>query len=130
MNNKSDWEVIDFKIADLPKTDYATLKDDVRLQVANMILIIENTLKSYYMPGAVDNIAKDIALQLYKAGYKRTMLKSKETQLKDMVLWLLMEYRDKKGLLNVQGIQALTMLREDFNIEKADEVFKDFCKGD
>lgn len=53
-----------------------------------------------------------------------------EERLKDMILWLLMEYRDKKGLLNVQGIQALTMLREDFNIEKADEIFKDFCKGD
>lgn len=44
------------------------------------------------------------------------------------MLWLLLEYRANNNMLNAQGIATLTLLREKWDIKKADKVFAEFCK--
>lgn len=53
-----------------------------------------------------------------------------DNKIKEMIVWLLLEYRSSKSILNANGIYALTQLREKWNIEKADKEFALFCKGE
>lgn len=51
------------------------------------------------------------------------------SEIKEMITWLLLEYRSGKSMLNANGICILTELRVKWNIEKADKEFEKFCKG-
>ncbi len=52
------------------------------------------------------------------------------SEIKEMITWLLLEYRSGKSVLNTKGMAMLIELREKWNIEKADKAFAEFCKGE
>ena len=49
-------------------------------------------------------------------------------EIKEMIVWLLLEYRARNSKLNANGLYALAELRGKWNIEKADEEFALFCE--
>lgn len=53
-----------------------------------------------------------------------------DNEINEMIIWLLLEYRSSKSMLNANGLYTLTELRAKWNIEKADKEFALFCKGE
>lgn len=52
------------------------------------------------------------------------------SEIVEMITWLLLEARQTRGMLSAEGIYTLIEIRKKWNIEKADKVFAAFCRGE